>query len=58
MVVTLAGWSITVTFKTAFPIALMVQDFCAAAVYLAHGDTARAGYWISAGMITFFTLLM
>ena len=46
------------TLKTAFPIALMVQDFAAAAVYLAHGDHARAGYWISAGMITFFTLLM
>ena len=35
-----------------FPTVLMVLDFLASAVYLAHGDLRHAIYWASAGVLT------
>lgn len=35
-----------------FPSVLMVLDFLAAAVYLAHKDIRHALYWVSAGILT------
>lgn len=44
--------------RLAFPITLIVLDFCAAGVYVFYGDLVRAGYWASAGMINLFAVLL
>jgi type IV secretory pathway VirB2 component (pilin) len=36
------------------PCVLIVIDICAAIVYQWKGDWKHAGYWVAAGMITFF----
>lgn len=44
--------------KTMFPKLMIILDVCAAAVYLSGGEFARCGYWLCAGALTFFTLIM
>lgn len=42
-----------------FPIMLIVLDFCAAVAYvIVEKDFIRAGYWLSAGFISLFAILM
>jgi len=38
--------------EKAFPIALIILDFCAAIVYGFAGDVRHAVYWLSAGVLT------
>ena len=35
-----------------FPVALIVLDVAAAAVYAAHGDVRRLIYWLAAATLT------
>jgi len=41
-----------------FPTILIVLDLCAAAMCYFAEDHARAGYWVSAAFITFFSIIM
>ena len=35
-----------------FPTILIILDVCAAIVWASHGDWRKAGYWMSAGVLT------
>jgi len=41
-----------------FPIILIILDFLAAGVYFLLGDWKRGGYWLSAGLISTFVILI
>jgi len=41
-----------------FPKIMIVLDLCAAVVYFKGGDYGRVLYWLSAGMITYSTLII
>ena len=42
------------TWANALPLVMMAQSAIASLVYLSDGDWRKAGYWISAAVITFF----
>jgi len=44
--------------KHVFPVILIILDLSASVVYFWQRDYARAGYWLSAGFITFSTLFI
>lgn len=44
--------------KNLFPVCLIILDVCASIVYIKYGDYRRAGYWISAALISYFALTM
>ncbi len=46
------------TLTRLFPIILMILDICASIVYFTSGDKPRGIYWLSAGLLTYSTLII